>query len=89
MGQVYLARDTQLERNVAVKVLPADLVESTDRVHRFVREARAASALNHPSSTPRDQRPSGSSLMLLIVFPHGSSPTDNACRCVARGVRIV
>ncbi|HXG54206.1 MAG TPA: protein kinase, partial [Vicinamibacterales bacterium] len=33
---------------VAVKVLPADLVESTDRVHRFVREARAASALNHP-----------------------------------------
>ena len=48
MGEVYRAWDTELERDVALKVLPADLVENADRVQRFVREAKAASALNHP-----------------------------------------
>jgi serine/threonine protein kinase len=48
MGEVYKAYDTLLERPVALKVLPADLVESEDRVRRFVQEAKAASALNHP-----------------------------------------
>ncbi len=48
MGQVYLAQDTQLERPVAIKVLPADFTTDTDRLRRFKQEARATSALNHP-----------------------------------------
>jgi serine/threonine protein kinase/tetratricopeptide (TPR) repeat protein len=49
MGEVYHARDTRLGREVAVKVLPAGLAADPDRVRRFADEARAASALNHPS----------------------------------------
>jgi Tol biopolymer transport system component len=49
MGEVYRARDTRLGREVAVKVLPADRLSDKHRRARFVQEARAASALNHPN----------------------------------------
>ncbi|MBS1786709.1 MAG: serine/threonine-protein kinase [Acidobacteria bacterium] len=49
MGEVYLAEDGRLERKVALKVLPAAFTENRDRVQRFEREAKAASALNHPN----------------------------------------
>ncbi len=49
MGEVYLAEDTRLKRKVALKVLPADLTQDRDRLHRFEQEASAASALNHPN----------------------------------------
>jgi serine/threonine-protein kinase len=49
MGEVYKARDTRLGREVAVKVLPGDLLESEERRTRFEREARALAALNHPN----------------------------------------
>jgi non-specific serine/threonine protein kinase len=49
MGEVYLARDPRLERSVALKILPPDLALDADRMQRFVREAKAASALNHPN----------------------------------------
>ena len=48
MGEIYRARDTRLARDVAIKVLPADLARNPDRLTRFEQEARAASALNHP-----------------------------------------
>jgi eukaryotic-like serine/threonine-protein kinase len=49
MGEVYLAKDTRLRRNVALKLLPSDLSLSKDRLLRFEQEAYAASALNHPN----------------------------------------
>jgi serine/threonine protein kinase/predicted ATPase len=49
MGEVYLAEDTRLERKVALKVLPAEFTQDAERVRRFMQEAKAASALNHPN----------------------------------------
>ena len=48
MGEVYKAKDTRLDRTVAIKVLPDHLAESPERKQRFEREAKAISQLNHP-----------------------------------------
>src|SRR5256886_17192881 len=49
MGVVYKARDTHLDRFIAIKVLPSEKVADAERKRRFVQEAKAASALNHPN----------------------------------------
>ena len=49
MGEVYRARDTRLDRTVAVKILPSHLSDSPEARQRFEREARTISSLNHPN----------------------------------------
>src|SRR5687768_14632812 len=49
MGEIYLAEDSRLGRKVALKLLPSELTHDQSRVRRFLQEARAASALNHPN----------------------------------------
>jgi serine/threonine protein kinase len=49
MGEVFLAEDTRLERKAAIKFLPAEMARDPERRQRFLKEARAASALNHPN----------------------------------------
>ena len=52
MGIVYLARDVQLDRDVAIKVLPSDLAQVAESRERFLREARTAAGLSHPHIVP-------------------------------------
>src|SRR5437660_12826537 len=63
MGEVYRARDEKLNRDVAIKVLPASLSQDQDRLRRFEQEAQAAGALNHPNI-----------LAVYDVGTHDSSP---------------
>ena len=49
MGEVYLARDTRLDRKAAIKVLLGNVSHDEERMRRFVREAKSASALSHPN----------------------------------------
>jgi len=58
MGEVYRARDTKLQRDVAIKVLPAEFAADRERLERFDREARAVAALSHPN--------------ILAIFDSGS-----------------
>jgi serine/threonine protein kinase len=54
MGEVYRARDTKLDRDVAIKVLPDDVAAHPERVARFEREAKALAALGTPMALPRE-----------------------------------
>ncbi len=49
MGEVYRARDTKLDRDVALKVLPEEFTADQDRLARFEREAKVLASLNHPN----------------------------------------
>ncbi len=49
MGEVFLAKDMKLERQVAIKFINTDLAQDKDRLRRFINEAKTASALNHPN----------------------------------------
>ena len=63
MGEVYRARDTRLDREVAIKVLPAALTQHPDRLSRFAIEAKATGALNHPN--------------ILTVYDFGTGSSEN------------
>src|ERR1700688_42043 len=49
MGEVYKARDTKLDREISIKVLPAALAQDPERLARFEREAKVLASLNHPN----------------------------------------
>ena len=76
MGEVFTARDTRLDRLVAVKVLPRGLASDPDRRARFEREAKAISALSHPHvcalfDVGRAEGPDGEIEYLVMEKPRG------------------
>src|SRR5215468_9747940 len=74
MGEVYRARDARLGREVAVKVLPADLSSDQDRVRRFEQEARSASGLDHPNIiTIYDIGSADSTLYIAMQYVEGKT----------------
>ncbi len=74
MGEVYLAEDTSLQRKVALKLLPPHFTVNPDRVRRFEREARAASALNHPNIvTIYEIRKSGATHFIATELVEGKT----------------
>ena len=92
MGVLYRARDTRLARTVALKLLRSDTLDDPERRARFVREARAASALNHPNIVTVydiDEAPDGSDCIAMEyvegrsldrVIAAGPLPLDEALR---------
>jgi hypothetical protein len=74
MGEVYRARDPRLRREVAIKVLPAAVASSPERLARFEREARAVAAVNHPS--------------ILTVFDVGWSPVPYVVTELLEGANL-
>jgi serine/threonine-protein kinase len=70
MGEVYRARDTRLNRDVAIKILPDVFAADTDRVARFQREAQVLASLNHPNIAQiygLEKGPSGAGQHVLIL----------------------
>jgi eukaryotic-like serine/threonine-protein kinase len=81
MGEVYRARDTRLGREVAVKVLPGELTGDRERLLRFEREARSASALNHPNIvTIHEFAQAGDVWYLVMELVRGESLRDAISR---------
>jgi serine/threonine protein kinase len=77
MGVVYKARDTHLDRFVAIKVLPPERVADSERKARFVQEAKADSALNHPNIiTVHDAGESDGSVFIVMEYVPGKPLTD-------------
>jgi serine/threonine protein kinase/cytochrome c-type biogenesis protein CcmH/NrfG len=77
MGEVYRARDTRLGREVAIKILPPDRVDDPEHKLRFLQEARAASALNHPNIvTLHDIVDDGGVDFLVLEYVRGKSLHD-------------
>src|SRR4030095_4290533 len=89
MGEVYRARDTQLQRDVAIKVLPEALAHDAERLARFEREARTLASLNHPNIAHihglQESDGTKALVMELVEGPtladriaHGAIPVDEA-----------
>jgi len=81
MGEVYRARDTRLDRTVAIKVLPAHLSYNLEAKQRFEREARSISSLNHPSiCTLFDVGHQDGIDYLVMEFLEGETLADRLCK---------
>ena len=77
MGEVYLAEDTKLDRQVALKILPAELAEDSERRARFEREAKAVASLNHPNIvTIHSVEEAGGIHFLTMEMVHGKSLSE-------------
>src|ERR1700677_4662652 len=75
MGEVYRAKDTRLDRTVAVKILPSHLSDNPEAKQRFDREARAISSLNHPNiCTLHDVGHQDGIDFLVMEFLEGETP---------------
>ena len=89
MGEVYRARDSKLERDVAIKVLPATLLIDTERRARFEREARLLASLNHPNIAQiYGVEESAGVTALVLELVDGESlaiALDLRCICVSTG----
>jgi serine/threonine protein kinase len=74
MGEVYRARDTTLDRDVALKVLPESFAGDSDRLMRFEREAKTLASLNHPNiAQVYGVESSGSSQAIVLELVEGST----------------
>ncbi|HMH05421.1 MAG TPA: serine/threonine-protein kinase [Terriglobales bacterium] len=81
MGEVYRARDTRLDRTVAVKILPPHLAENPEARERFDREARAISSLSHPNICPLYDIGSQDGLRYLVMeYLEGETLADRLMR---------
>jgi eukaryotic-like serine/threonine-protein kinase len=78
MGEVYRARDTKLDRNVAIKVLPSALAQDPERLARFEREAKVLAALNHPNIAQIYGVEQGALVMELVEGENLSGPVPLA-----------
>src|ERR1700740_3381696 len=77
MGEIYKARDPRLNRMVAIKALPASSMGDPERRRRFVQEAQAASALNHPNIiTIHDIVSEGNAEFMVMEFVAGKTLVD-------------
>ncbi len=79
MGEVYRARDSKLNREVAIKVLPESLAADPERLARFEREARVLASLNHPhiaSIYGMEESTSVKALVLELVEGHNAAGPD-------------
>src|SRR5438046_4441882 len=82
MGEVYRARDTKLNRDVAIKVLPESLAGDADRLARFSREAQVLAALNHPNIAHIHGLEESTGVPALVMeLVEGPTLAD----CIARG----
>ena len=81
MGQVYRARDTELNRDVAVKVLSPEFADDADRLARFAREARVLASLNHPNIAQiHGLQSSGAVTAIVMELVAGETLADRIAR---------
>jgi serine/threonine-protein kinase len=100
MGEVYRARDSRLNRDVALKVLPEPFARDTDRLARFKREAQVLASLNHPNigaiyGFEESDTAAGSELpvrALVLELVEGPTLADviaRGCRCAVGARRSI